>query len=32
MPIFESPLLFAHTNIARETLAMAPDGSVAAPR
>lgn len=32
MPIFESPPLFAHTNIARETLAMAPDGKVAAPR
>lgn len=30
MPIFESPLLFARTNIAAESLAMAADGSVAA--
>jgi hypothetical protein len=30
LPIFESQLLFAHTNIRRETLSMAPDGSVAA--
>jgi hypothetical protein len=32
MPIFESPLLFADTNIARAVLAMRPDGSVAALR
>ncbi|MGH2840395.1 MAG: hypothetical protein ACRDKY_06180, partial [Solirubrobacteraceae bacterium] len=30
MPIFENPLLFARTNIAAQTLAMQPDGSVAA--
>lgn len=30
MPIFESPLLFARTNIAPESLAMAPDASAAA--
>ncbi len=31
MPISESPLLFARTNIVRETLAMRPDASVGAP-
>jgi hypothetical protein len=28
MPIFESPLLFARTNIASATRAMRPDGTV----